>query len=68
MSQAQARGPLNLDQQRVLDLVAELALKGYDARPSYLAHTLNIPRQRVDVALAELCALGMVLSTTGRTL
>lgn len=57
---------LTADEQKVLDEVASLALKGYDARPSHLAHVLKMSRERVDDALQGLIKLGLVLNTTGR--
>jgi len=60
------RGELTSDQARVLDEVVRLALNGYDARPSSVAHELGIPLERVTVALEELRALGLVLGTGGR--
>lgn len=61
-----ARGELTSDQARVLDEVVRLALNGYDARPSQVAHTLGLPLERVAVALEELSALGLVLHQGGR--
>jgi hypothetical protein len=61
-----SRPPLSLDQQRVLDEVARLALLGYDARPSSVAQALNLSLERVTVALEELCAFGLVLGSGGR--
>jgi hypothetical protein len=57
---------LTADEQKVLDEVAALALKGYDARPAHLAHVLRMSRERVDDALQGLIKLGLVLNTTGR--
>lgn len=61
-----SRGELSIDQARVLDEVVRLALNGYDARASNVAHTLGMPVERVAVALEELTALGLVLHQGGR--
>lgn len=57
---------LSLDQERVLDEVLRLANLGFDAPPGNIAHALGMPLERVKVALVELGALGLQLSTVGR--
>lgn len=61
------RAQLTTDQQRVLDYVADLALRGYDARPSHVAHMLNMELGLVHCVLQELERLGLVLGNGGRS-
>jgi hypothetical protein len=54
------RAGLSDDQRAVLDLVAELALRGYRARPQHIAYVLDWKLERVTVVLEELVALEMI--------
>jgi hypothetical protein len=59
-------GELNSDQQALLDLVADLALRGHDARPLHLAHQLKWSEERTRAVLAELVELGMIVKQQPR--
>lgn len=59
------REELTEDQRRCLDLVAELCLRGYVARPLHLAHKLGWTLERVTVTMEELVALELVSRNAG---
>ena len=53
-------GVLNDDQQSLLDLIADLTMRGHDARPLHCAHQLKWTEERTRRVLDELVQLEMI--------